>query len=381
MLDLNEPRLLREEMEKSLAPFAATSASSRGRLLEEEPCSVRTAYERDAGRIIFSLDFRRMRQKTQVFFNPKNDHICTRMEHVITVDYIANTIGRALNLNLDLIQAVALGHDLGHAPFGHSGEATLNKCFKSHSSANNAFFQHEVHSLRIIDLLASHHKRMGLNLTFEVRDGIACHCGENYDEYKLVPHRNKQITDLAKSARLHEMPATLEGCVVRMVDKIAYVGRDIEDAVRAGIMENEDLPERIQQVLGKTNGEIINTLVKDIIRNSYGKDAIILSPHYGESLHELLQYNVERIYSSAKIKRYELMVNNVIAGLFEALVGAIKDPEKMAASDNRVLASFHEYLQARYRDLGQLGPQQVVDYIAGMTDSYATKCFEDLYWT
>ncbi len=379
MIDLTEPRLLREEMEKNLSPFAARSAASRGRQLEESPCSVRTAYERDAGRIIFSLDFRRMRQKTQVFFNPKNDHICTRMEHVITVDYIAHTIGRALNLNLDLIKAIALGHDLGHAPFGHSGEATLDQCFKTHDT--RAFFQHEVHSLRIIDLLASHHKRMGLNLTFEVRDGIACHCGETYDEYQLVPKRHKQAGNLAESARLHEMPATLEGCVVRMVDKIAYVGRDIEDAVRAGIMAHSDLPASIQKVLGRTNGEIINTLVKDIIKNSYGKDAIILSPHYGESLHELLQFNFERIYSSAKIKRYELMVSNVIEGLYEALAEAIRDPEKLAASDNRVLASFHEYLADRYQDLAQLGPQQVVDYIAGMTDSYATKSFEDLYWT
>lgn len=373
-----EPRLIREEQEKMLSPFAARSTQSLGRQLDEAPCSVRPCFERDVGRIIFSVDFRRMRHKTQVFFNPQNDHICTRMEHVISVNYIANTIGRVLGLNSDLIQAIALGHDLGHAPFGHSGEKTLDACLKAHDP--DLFFQHELHGLRVIDHLSSHHGRQGFNLTFEVRDGIACHCGEMYSEYVLVPDRNKDPKDLKWSAQMHKMPATLEGCVVRLADKISYIGRDIEDAVRAGIMEFVDVPETIQSTLGRTNGEIINTLVTDIIQNSYEKDAIILSRARGESMDELLQQNEARIYRSDKIRRYEKMAENVIEGLFEALLPLTEDPEKMASSDNRVLRSFYRYIKERYRGTETSGLQQVTDYIAGMTDSFATKSFEDLYW-
>ncbi len=373
-----EPRKLREEQETGLSGYAARSADSWGRLRDEPECSVRTCFERDVGRIIFSMDFRRMRHKTQVFFNPQSDHICTRMEHVISVNYIAGTIGRVLGLNLDLIEAIALGHDLGHAPFGHSGEKKLDSCLKNRDPA--LFFQHEMHGLRVVDHLALHHGRPGLNLTFEVRDGIASHCGETYDEYVLVPDRAKTPSDLEQLARLHGTPATLEGCVVRLADKIAYVGRDIEDAARAGLMEFDDLPQAIQSSLGRTNGEIINTLVMDIIQNSYGQDAIILSRERGDSMEELLRENVARIYSSDKIKRYEKMVDNVIEGLFEALMPLTVDPDKLLTSENRVLRGFCRFIQEREVPLDRLGPQHVVDYIAGMTDSFATKSFEDLYW-
>ncbi len=374
-----KPRILKEEQEKLLSPFAAHSAQSAGRRLPDAPCDVRTVYERDVGRIIFSMDFRRLRHKTQVFFDPQNDHICTRMEHVIYVNYIANTIGRALGLNADLIQAIALGHDLGHAPFGHSGEKMLDDRLKSISPA--LFFQHEIHSLRVVDELSIRPNRgCGLNLTFEVRDGIACHCGESYSETRLVPNRIKTEGDLMNSAVLHGTPATLEGCVVRMADKIAYVGRDIEDGVRAGIMEFDDVPEAIQSALGRSNGEIINTLVTDIIANSRGRDAIILGQACGESMEELLRENVARIYRSDKIKRYEKMAQNVIEGLFDALLHALADPEKLAASDNRVFRSFHKYLLERNQPDDSPDSQKVVDYIAGMTDSYASKCFEDIYW-
>ena len=373
-----QPRLLKEEQENLLSPFAARSSCSQGRMIPEEHCTVRTDFERDTGRIIFSMDFRRLRHKTQVFFNPQNDHICTRMEHVIYVNYIANTIGRALGLNPDLIQAIALGHDLGHAPFGHSGEKTLDACLKKHSP--NLFFQHEIHSLRVVDILATRPRHSGLNLTFEVRDGIASHCGESYSEYQLVPDRQKKPEDLAACAIRHGSPATLEGCVVRLADKIAYIGRDIEDAARAGIMEFEDLPAAIQTSLGRTNGQIINTLVTDIIANSHGQDAIILSAERGESMEELLKENVARIYRSDKIRRYEKMVHNVIEGLFEALRQALNDPEKLAESKNRVYRSFHQFLVERKYPSEEPGLQKVADYIAGMSDSFATKSFEDIYW-
>lgn len=374
-----QPRLIKEEQEQLLSPFAARSSRSAGRLVPEEQCDVRTVYERDVGRIIYSLDFRRLRHKTQVFFDPQNDHICTRMEHVIYVNYIANTIGRALGLNADLIQGIALGHDLGHAPFGHSGERTLDRCLKSISP--DLFFQHEIHSLRVVDRLANRpHHANGLNLTFEVRDGIASHCGESYSECHLVPNRAKTQADLVESARTHAMPATLEGCVVRLADKIAYIGRDIEDAVRAGIMEFDDLPAAIQSSLGRTNSEIINTLVTDIITNSRGRDAIDLSPERGESMEELLRENVARIYRSDKIRRYEKMAQNVIEGLFDALRLAVADREKLASSENRVYRGFFKYLQERNYAIDDADFQIVVDYIAGMSDSFANKSFEDIYW-
>lgn len=372
------PRLLREEQEKNLSPFACQSRHSRGRLQADEPCTVRTVFERDTGRIIYSMDFRRLRHKTQVFFDPQNDHICTRMEHVIQVSYIANTIGRALNLNSDLIEAIALGHDLGHSPFGHTGEKTLDRCLKQ--VAPDLLFQHERHGLRVVDQLAVRHEKHGLNLTFEVRDGIVSHCGETYSEHILVPDRLKPTDSLSQSLAGHGMPATLEACVVRIADKIAYIGRDIEDAARAGIMEFEDIPGAIQTELGRTNGQIINTLVTDIIEHSYGQDAIILSNARGLLMEQLLMDNVGRIYRSEKIRRYEKMVTNVIEGLFEALLHAIQDREKLKTSKNRVYQGLLAYLTERAYGPEERPAQQVIDYIAGMTDTYATRCFENLYW-
>ena len=376
--DMPLPRQLKEHQEKALSPYAMQSVHSRGRRQDEDQCDVRTDYERDTGRIIYSMDFRRLRHKTQVFFNPQNDHICTRMEHVIYVDYLAKTIGRALNLNVDLIEAIALGHDLGHAPFGHSGEKTLSACLQSQQS--DAYFQHELHSLRVVDHLATRPRGKGLNLTYEVRDGIASHCGETYGEFVLRPNRSKNPDNIEQQALTHGFPATLEGCVVRIADKIAYVGRDIEDAVRAGIMEFGDVPAAIQSSLGRTNGEIINTLVTDIITGSYGRDEIVLSLEHGASMEELLRENVERIYQSGKIGRYEKMASNVIEGLFDALFQAISDPDKLAVSNHRVYRAFHQYLSERSYTDQTSDLQKIVDYIAGMSDSYASKCFEEIYW-
>jgi dGTPase len=372
------PRVLKEKQELLLGPFAQRSADSRGRQIAEDACPVRTEYERDTGRIIYSMDFRRLRHKTQVFFDPQNDHICTRMEHVIYVSYIANTIGRSLSLNTDLIQAIALGHDLGHAPFGHTGEKTLDACLKRIDPT--LFFQHEIHSLRVVDSLAFRGQQSGLNLTFEVRDGIVSHCGETYGEYRLVPDREKKARELLEKAILHSPPATLEGCVVRLADKIAYIGRDIEDAARTGIMEFEDLPVAIRSSLGQTNSQIINTLVTDIVDSSMGEDAVGLSRERGESMEELLQENVALIYRSDKIKRYEKMVQNVVEGLFDALRQAITDPEKLSTSQNRVYRVFSRYLSERNYPQGLPDYQKVADYIAGMTDPYATRCFEEIYW-
>ena len=372
--------ILRDEREKYLSPYAFKTKNSRGRMREEEPCPVRSPFERDTGRIIYSQAFRRLRHKTQVFFNAKNDHICSRLEHVIYVKYIATTIARALNLNLDLVEAIALGHDLGHAPFGHTGEKVLENCAKKYDP--DMIFRHEFQSLRVVDLLAerSNGKPEGINLSFEVRDGIVSHCGETYSEYMISPFRDKpsDILDDPKKA-LHSLPATLEGCVVRISDKIAYIGRDIEDACMAGIMEMEDIPRAITSTLGSTNSQIINTLVRNLIHNSLDKDEIRLSDEAGQAMKELLEENVTQIYRSEKIRRYENTIKNALEGLFEGLMGAMQDKEKAARSNNTVFRDIAKYTRD-YPIKGANDVQIVVDYISGMTDSYATACYEKIYW-
>ena len=372
--------MLRDERESNLSPYAFKSKCSQGRLAGEEDCLIRSPYERDTGRIIYSQAFRRLRHKTQVFFNPKNDHICSRIEHVIYVNYIATTIARALNLNIDLVQAISLGHDIGHSPFGHSGERALNQCAKKYDSS--LFFHHEMQSLRVADYLAGRNKgyKNGLNLTFEVRDGIVSHCGETYSEYKLTPNRDKKIEQLMSYTQPADTtPATLEGCVVRIADKIAYVGRDIEDAARAGILEFEDIPPAIRSRLGQNNSQIINTLVADIVHHSLNKDEIMMSEDAGEAMQELLKENVNRIYRSEKIKRYEQSVTNTVEALFDALMASIVDPDKAEKSDNNVYKELIDFARV-FKDEGQSDARIVMDYIAGMTDSFATRCYEKIYW-
>lgn len=372
--------ILRNEREAHLSPYAFKSKNSRGRKNPEDPCMIRSPFERDTGRIIFSQAFRRLRHKTQVFFNPQNDHICSRIEHVIYVNYIATTIARALNLNLDLVQAIALGHDIGHAPFGHSGERVLDACIKKHKPDGS--FNHESHSLRVADILSGRNagRKGGLNLTFEVRDGIVSHCGETYGEHGVSPDREKSTESILHNEEAGKRrPATLEGCVVRIADKVAYVGRDIEDAARAGILEFEDIPPAITSVLGNSNAQIINTLVADIVHNSLNRDEIRLSKRAGEAMEQLLRENVRQIYTSEKIKRYEQTVRNTVEALFDALMSAMIDPDKSLRSGNPVYAGLAEYAYG-YPEGSADHVQIVTDYIAGMTDSFATRCFEQIYW-
>ncbi|SMC53482.1 dGTPase [Oscillospiraceae bacterium] len=373
-------RLIREERERTLSPYAQKSSLSRGRAKEEEPCLIRSAYERDMGRIIFSQSFRRLRHKTQVFFNPTNDHICSRIEHVIYVNYISTIIGRALNLNTDLIQAIAMGHDLGHAPFGHSGERALNKCIKSVDPS--LYFEHEVHSLRVLDVLEEHRPgEHGLNLTFEVRDGIVSHCGETYNEYVLKPLRDKtekQVSDKPEKDRT--APATLEGCVVRFADKIAYVGRDVEDARRAGIISGtgEFLPDSVVSRLGSTNSETINILVGDLIHSSMNADEIRMSEGNFKAMNDFLTRNFEEIYKAPKIATYEKTVDILIEAIFEAFMRCTEDIEKAYASENRAIKDFAKFYK-NHPESGCAQVRKVVDYIAGMTDTYANTCFDLLY--
>lgn len=377
-------REIREKKEDFLSPYASKSQYSLGRTFYEEPCPIRTIYERDGNRILHSPEFRRLKHKTQVFFNAKNDHICTRMEHVLNVGSISTTIARTLDLNQDLTYAIALGHDLGHAPFGHTGERVLNDCLKQIDPKNE--FHHEIHSLRVVDKLATRISNVtdkpvhGLNLSYEVRDGIISHCGENFGEYKLKRDIRKNPEDIYNVNHRECFPYTLEACIVRLVDKIAYVGRDLEDAIRVGIIKRGDFSSDVIKVLGKTNGQIINTLVIDIIENSYGKDSIELSSEKGEALNKLLNENMRYIYKSDKIMRYEKNTTNILEGIFWSLYEALSAPEKMKDSDTKVLRSFYSFIEQNGYDENEPKEKIVVDYVAGMTDNYAMKCYEELFW-
>lgn len=380
----SEWRTLREKQEEYLSRYAVRSSESKGRVIKERDCPVRTIFERDSNRILYSEDFRRLRHKTQVFFTAKNDHICTRMEHVLHVGSISCTIARTLGLNQDLVQAIAYGHDLGHAPFGHSGEKVLNRCIKELDPSKE--FQHERHSLRVVDKLASRIAgsnngiKYGLNLSYEVRDGIVSHCGERYDEYILTRNKDKDMADIYTENHRYSRPYTLEACVVRLVDKIAYVGRDIEDAVRANLIDTDSISKEITNVLGTTNADIINTLVIDMIENSYQKECIQLSRERGEALKALIQENNVNIYKSDKIMRYEKNSENILEGIFNILKQEINDPEKMKLSQISSLRNFYEYITSGRYDEADSDLDKIVDYIAGMTDNYANKCFEELYW-
>ncbi|MDF2986733.1 MAG: dGTP triphosphohydrolase [Eubacterium sp.] len=379
-----EWRKLREQQEEHLSPYAAKNINSFGRLVPENKCPIRTDFERDGNRILYSMEFRRLRHKTQVFFNAKNDHICTRMEHVLNVGSIAVTIARTLNLNQDLTYAIALGHDLGHAPFGHSGERVLNKCRKKLDSS--AGFQHELHSLRVVEKLATRiskekiNDNCGLNLTFEVKDGIVSHCGEKYNEYILKRDLTKTPASLQNIRKRGALPFTLEACVVRLVDKIAYVGRDIEDAVRVKLMDMKDIPGDIRNELGHSNGEIINTLVCDLVENSYDRDCIQLSPAKGEALERLINENVRLIYKADTITRYEKIAENTLEGLFDSLLESLSDVEKLQFSDLKVYRMFYKFMLDKCYDENESNAQKAIDFIAGMTDSFAQSCFEEIYW-
>ncbi len=335
---------------------------------------MRTIFERDTGRILYSLPFRRLRHKTQVFFSPQNDHVCTRMEHVLYVSYLAEVIGSALNLNTHLIRAIAMGHDLGHAPFGHSGETVLNELIQQHGAEFS--FQHELHSLRVADLLTDHHGKHGLNLSFEVRDGIVSHCGEMYAEYVLVPDRNKTEKDLFNTTAGLTMPATLEACVVRLCDRISYVGRDIEDAERSNLMSFAELPPDLRFTLGENNSAIVNTLVQDVISSSWGQDTICLSPQIGAALRELTEINVTRIYNATKVRRFEREARNIIEGLFEHFLKLSRIMPQDRYDENS--QKFYEFY-SQHPEFTASPVRKIVDYIAGMTDSYARRVFSAIY--
>jgi len=321
-----------EEREiKTLSEFAAKSRDTKGRVNPEEKCSVRTDYQRDRDRIIHSKAFRRLMHKTQVFISPEGDHFRTRLTHTIEVSQIARTIARGLSLNEDLTEAIALGHDLGHTPFGHSGEEVLNR-------RHPGGFEHNVQSLRVVDVLEGNKGKdgKGLNLTFEVREGIERHTG-------------------------HNKPTTLEGQVVRISDRIAYINHDIDDAVRSGIITESDLPSDCIAVLGAGHSVRIDTLVRDLIDNSDGRHMIIMSKAREEMMNKLREFMFKNVYCSRKVKKNEDVgkVEEIIENLY------------------KMFNSNPSLLPAELFDMaGEYGlPEMVKDYIAGMTDRFAISIF------
>lgn len=316
--------------EQNFSKNASLSKASKGREIYEVPCSLRTEYQRDRDRIIHSKAFRRLMHKTQVFISP-GDHYRTRLTHTLEVSAIARTIARGLRLNEDLTEAIALGHDLGHTPFGHSGEKVINNILNK----QGLHFFHNEQSLRVVEKLEKNGQ--GLNLTFEVRDGILGHSGKS------------------------RMPITLEGQIVRISDRVAYLNHDIDDAVRGGILKEQDLPKDEIEVLGKTNSTRINKMVESIIYSSEGKNIISMDKNVQAAMDSLRNYMFDHVYINSKAKEEETKVERLLTELFDHYLENEND------------------LPMEYHNNGNELIVNVVDYISGMTDSYAIKIFKELF--
>ena len=319
-----------EEIEHmTFAPWATFSDQSRGRMLPEEQDPIRPVFQRDRDRVLHCKAFRRLKQKTQVFLSPEGDLYRTRLTHTLEVSQIARTIARALRLNEDLTEAIALGHDLGHTPFGHIGENTLNQRMPGG-------FRHNEQSLRMVERLER--EGTGLNLCQETRDGILCHSGP-------------------------QDPATLEGWCVRRADRIAYISHDIDDAIRGGILKEYELPRPCVEVLGKTHGERINTMIADVVRNSEGRNCVVMSDEVREASDRLREFLFENVYLDEWRKQEEQRCDHVVNGLFDHYAA---HPEQLPG----------EYLEILYLEGAE---RAICDFIAGMTDRYAICLYQSIF--
>lgn len=328
-----EYRLFQEELEeKTLGEFAAKSAQTKGRARAEEKCDIRTDFQRDRDRIIHCKAFRRMKHKTQVFISPEGDHYRTRLTHTLEVSQIARTISRTLRLNEDLTEAIALGHDLGHTPFGHAGERKLDELCR-----NMGGFAHNEQSLRMVDRLEK--DGAGLNLTWEVRDGILNH-------------------------RTSGSPSTLEGKVVQLSDKIAYTNHDIDDAIRAGMLRPEDIPAEYVAVIGGTSSKRINAMIRDTIQNSMGKGDICMSPQMRQTLMGLRAFMFQRVYASPVALEEHKKAEKIVGDLFDYYM---EHPDEMDEEFLRLMAE------------GETKQQTVCDYVACMTDRFAVARFKKIF--
>lgn len=320
---MKERTFLKEK--QFFSPYATFSDNSKGRLRYEEPCPMRTDFQRDRDRIIYSKAFRRLKNKTQVFFSPEGDHYMTRLTHTLDVAQIARSIARCLDLNEDLAEAIALGHDLGHTPFGHSGERVLAKL-------NPKGFEHNVQSLRVVDVLED------LNLTYEVRDGIV--------EHKKSGH-----------------PHTLEGKIVSLSDRIAYLNHDIDDAIRAGIITENDLPQKERKILGETSRERINLMITSIYKESYGKNDVLMEEEKKEATEKLRDFMFENVYIVPAARAEEGRAGEMLAEMYGYFR---KHKEK--------LPEFYLKLLERYDE-----DTVLCDYLSSMTDRYAVYTFEEIF--
>jgi dGTPase len=317
---------VREHEERDLSPLAARSYPPV-RIHAEDDCSLRTPFQRDRDRIVHSKAFRRLRHKTQVFVAPEGDHYRTRLTHTLEVTGISRTVARALSLNEDLTEAIGLGHDLGHPPFGHIGEDVLDRCLRERFGGH---FHHWEQSLRVVDALERDGR--GLNLTEPVRDGILCHSGR-------APQ-----------------PATLEGAIVRLTDRFAYINHDIDDALRAGLLEGGQLPAEAIAVLGDSGSTRIDALVHDLVEHSEREGAIVQGEQAAAALIELRNFMFEHVYMGAVARREHSKIDTVVSSLFEHYCA---NPELLPEADDEL-------------------PVRVTDYIAGMTDRYCIRAYEEL---
>ncbi|MDD2980617.1 MAG: deoxyguanosinetriphosphate triphosphohydrolase [Hespellia sp.] len=325
---------IREQLEEReleyLSPYATLSKNSKGREIKEQECDIRPVFQRDRDRILHCKSFRRLKQKTQVFLSPKGDHYRTRLTHTLEVSQNARTIAKALRLNEELVEAIALGHDLGHTPFGHAGERALNQVYH---------FEHNVQSVRVVERIEKQGR--GLNLTWEVRDGILNH-----------PTSGK--------------PHTLEGQILRLSDKIAYINHDIDDAIRGGILREEDIPLRFRKVLGGSTKMRLDTMIHDVIIQSMDQPQIKMSPDISEAMIDLRKFMFENVYKNPKAKGEEDKAVQMIEQLYSYYVEHLELlPE--------------QYLDAIGQYPGDTKERIVCDYIAGMTDNYAVKKFEEYF--
>lgn len=326
---------IRESLEQwereYLSPYAALSMNSKGRLKEEEPCDIRPVFQRDRDRILHSKSFRRLKDKTQVFLTPEGDHYRTRLTHTLEVSQNARTIAKALQLNEDLVEAIALGHDLGHTPFGHAGERALDRVCPYG-------FSHSEQSVRTVDVLEK--GGIGLNLTYEVRDGI----------------RNHQTSG---------EPETLEGKIVRFSDKIAYIHHDMDDAIRGGILTERDVPKEIGDVIGYTTGERLDHFIHDLVTNSYGKNDIMMSEPVAKAMKDLRHFMFERVYTNQSAKSEETKAEMLMETLYEYY---LKHFDKLPWD-----------LKNLVDKNGDPKERIVCDYVGAMTDRFAIAMYEELY--
>ena len=359
--------LLNLREKENLCSLACLSHTAQRRHKEKFTANeYRQAFSADSDRILNSLAFTRYIDKTQVFSLINNDHLTHRVIHVQMVSRVGRTIGRYLGLNEDLIEAASLGHDIGHAPFGHDGERFLSKLTHEHDAG---FFHHNLQSIQFLDRIEKN--GIGWNLSLQTMDAIICHNGEVHSK-QLVPQKNRSFKDfdiimatMKKKKACDEIPMTMEGCVVRMADTISYIGRDLEDAIRLGLVKRQDIPDICKKILGRTNGTIVFNLVTDLISNSLNQPFISFSERISSALKKLKAFNYKHIYKNPVIKKHLSSIEDIFYFLFEKYLTALEKENE----ESVIFTDFLNGMSSRYRE-NTSNPEIVRDYISGMTDSY-----------